>query len=175
MADMAELVAIGKIVKPFGVKGEVRVLSLSDVPGRFQSLRTVTLVAPSGKSVVTTVNRVREDRRGYVLEVEALSTPEEAAAFRGGFIKIPQNQVPALPADQYYEFDLIGMTVVDESGRELGTLEDILATEGNSVFVVRRNEREILIPGTREAVASVNVEERTMTVRSTAGFFDDAL
>ena len=172
-AGTAELITIGKIVKPFGVKGEVRVLSLSDVPGRFHTLTRVTLVAPSERALTTSVTHVRDDRGGYVVGVEALATPEEAAAFRGGWIKIPEDEVPPLPAGHYYEFQLIGMTVLNKSGRTIGTLEEILETGSNSVFVVREKDREVLIPGTRDVIESVNVDERIMTIRSIAGLLDD--
>ncbi|MGH7231504.1 MAG: ribosome maturation factor RimM [Nitrospiraceae bacterium] len=173
IAGAAELVTVGKIVKPFGVRGDVRVLPLSDVPGRFQTLGQVTLVALSGHTLVTMVTRVREDRGGYVIGVEALTTPEEAAAFRGGWIKIPEDRVPPLPAGQYYEFQLIGMAVSDETGRTLGTLDEILHTGSNPVFVVRGNGREVLVPGTREVIASVNMDERTMTIRLLDGLVND--
>lgn len=173
MADTVELVAIGRIVKTFGVKGEVRVQSLSDVPGRFRGLREVTLEAPSGRALVTTVNRVREDRASYILGFEAFSSPEEAAEFRGGLIKIPLEQVPRLPEGQFYEFQLIGMTVVDESGRRLGTVGEILETGSNPVFVVRHEGREVLIPGTRHIVASVDVDGRMLTIRRVEGLLDE--
>lgn len=173
MADTAEMITIGMIVKPFGIRGEVRVRSLSDVPGRFVGLKAVTLVAPSGRAVVTAVNRMREDRGSYVLGFDAFSSPEAAAAFRGGLIKIPRSETPPLPAGQYYEFELVGMTVVDEAGRALGTLEEVLETGNNHVFVIRREGRELLIPSTRQVVASVDVPSRTMTVRLIKGMLDD--
>lgn len=170
--EQAELIAVGRIVKPFGIKGAVRVQSLSSVPGRFQGLTKVTLVAPSGRSVTTTVTQVREDRDSYVVAFEALTNPDEAAAFRGGLIKIPREQAPPLPEGQYYEFDLIGMTVADETGRRLGTLEEILETSSNHVFVVRGEGREVLIPATRGVVVSVDVAARAMTVRLVEGLLD---
>jgi 16S rRNA processing protein RimM len=170
--DPPELIAVGQIVKPFGVRGEVRVRSLSDVPGRFQGLKQVTLVAPSGRSITTVVNRVREDRGFYVLGLDALSTPEEAAVFRGGFVKILKEQTPPLPEGQYYEFDLVGMTVTDEAGRLLGILEDVLETANSPVFVVRREGRELLIPGTKEVVASVDLQAKAMTVRGIGELLD---
>lgn len=173
MADTTELIAIGQIVKPFGLKGEVRVRSLSDVPGRFESLKQVTLVTSTGRTVETVVNRMREEQGGYIVGFEAFSTPEEAAAFRGSLIKIPRDLTPPLPPGQYYEFDLLGMTVTDEAGLVLGTLEDILDTGGNHVFVVRQDGRERLIPATRDVVASVDVERRTMTVRRLERWLDE--
>jgi 16S rRNA processing protein RimM len=108
---------------------------------------------------------VREERGGYVVGFDALGTPEQAAAFRDGFIKIPRVQSPPLPEGQFYERDLVGMTVVDEAGAVLGELEEVLDTGANHVFVVRRDGRETLIPAIRAVVASVDVTGRTMTVR----------
>lgn len=161
----ADLVAVGKIVKPFGLRGDVRVLSLSDVPGRIQGLKQVMLVAPSGRTVSASVTRLREERGGFVVGFDVFSTPEEAAVFRGGLIQIARDEVPTLPEGQYYECDLIGVTVRDEAGQFVGTLEEIVATGGHPVFAVRRDGREVLIPATRSVVASVDLAGRTMTVR----------
>lgn len=163
MAD--ELVTIGMIEKPFGVRGEVRVRSLSDVPGRFEGLTAVTLEAPSGKTVAATVRSVRAMHGAYVLGLDACSTPEGAAMFRGWTVKIRQGSAPPLPKGQYYEYELIGLSVRDESGHELGTLAEILETPGNHVFVVRGKSGETLIPATKGAVASVDLPHKTMTVR----------
>ena len=162
---MPDLVAIGQIVKSFGVKGDVRVKSLSDVPGRFEGLHAVTIETPSGKTIETVVSHVRKDLDSYVIGLEALSTPEEAALFRGSLLKIPEDQVPALPDGQYYEFQLIGMTVNDEQGQPLGTLEDIMETGSHPVFVVRGSSREWLVPGRHAVIVSMDVSQRTMMVR----------
>jgi 16S rRNA processing protein RimM len=160
-----ELVTIGMIEKPFGVRGEVRVRSLSDVPGRFEGLTTVTLEAPSGKTVTATVRSVRAAHSAYVLGLDACSTPEEAAVFRGWSVRIPQGSAPPLPQGQYYEYELIGLSVRDEAGHALGTLEEILETPGNHVFVVRGKDGEVLIPATKGAVVAVDLSRGTMTVR----------
>ncbi|HKN87546.1 MAG TPA: ribosome maturation factor RimM [Nitrospiraceae bacterium] len=162
---MSDLVAIGRIVKSFGVKGDVRVKSLSDVPGRFEGLREVTIETPSGKTIETVVSHVRKHLDSYVIGLEALSSPEEAASYRGSLLKIPEDQVPALPDGQYYEFQLIGMTVNDEQGQPLGTLEDIMETGSHPVFVVRGSGREWLVPGRQAVMVSMDIAQRTMVVR----------
>ena len=173
MAEAIDMVAIGQIVKPFGVRGEVRVRSLSDVPGRFEGLREVTLVSPAGQELATVVQGVRGDGASYVVRFAAFATPEDAAVFRGGLIKIPKGQSPALPSGQYYECDLVGLRVITEGGRVLGTLEEVLETGGNHVFAVRGDGREVLIPALRSIVAGVDVAGRTMTVRAVEGLFHE--
>ena len=165
MAAQTEFVTIGMIEKPFGVRGEVRVRSLSDVPGRFEGLTTVTLEAPSGTTRETAVRSVRAMHGSYVLGIEACSTPEAAAMFRGWAVKIPQGSAPPLPQGQYYEYELIGLSVRNEAGHELGTLMEILKTPGNHVFVVRGEDGEVLIPATKDAVAAVDLSRKTMTIR----------
>ena len=75
------LVTIGRILKPFGIRGEVKVESLSDVPGRFERLETIFLTLPHDGAIPeeTNVTLVREISSGYLLKCSAFSTPEEAA------------------------------------------------------------------------------------------------
>ena len=169
MVEQADLVTIGKIERPFGVRGEVKVRSLSDVPNRLQQVREVTLVSPSGIVMTTNVTHARPGGRSYIMGFEAFSTPEEAAQFRGGMLQIPRSSSPQLGENEYYEYELIGMTVRDESGAVLGILEEIWQLPGNPVFVVRHAGRELLIPATKKAVASVDRVERCMAVRAGEG------
>lgn len=167
MAEPVELVAIGVIEKPFGVRGEMRVRSLSDVPGRFEGLTRVTLEAPSGAMKEATIRSVRGMRGSYLVAMDLCATPEEAAMFRGWTVKIPQGSAPPLPQGQYYQYELIGLSVQDEAGRRMGTLVEILETPGNHVLVVRGDQGEILIPATKDVVAGVDMPGKAMTVRWT--------
>ncbi len=167
MTEPVELVAVGMIEKPFGVRGELRVRSLSDVPGRFEGLTRVTLEAPSGAVRQAMVRSVRAMHGSYVLGLDVCSTPEDAAAFRGWTVKIPRGSAPPLPQGQYYEYELISLLVQDETGRPVGTLIEVLETAGHHVFVVRCDRGEVLIPATKDAVVRVDVPGKTMTVRRT--------
>ena len=164
-ATEADLVTVGRVVKPFGVRGEVRVESLSDVPGRMEGLTQVTLVSRDGRQLPTHVTGVRRIRDAYVVGCRALGSPEEAATWRGGFIMIPRDESASLPEGHYFESALIGMTVRLESGEIVGTVEEIWDLPANHVIVVRRAGRETLIPALKSVVRSVDSAGRTMTVR----------
>jgi 16S rRNA processing protein RimM len=169
-----DLVTIGQILKPFGLKGEVRVRSLSDVPGRFERLTEVLLEAPSGEILSTSVHHIRADQNSYVIGFEAFATPEQAASFRGAWIKITRDKTASLPDGQYFEDDLIGMTVKTEDGEPLGTLNEVLDVPSHAVFVVQGDRGEILIPASKELVLSVDVPHRTMTVRLIEGMLENS-
>ena len=162
----APLVTIGRILKPFGVKGEVRVESLTDVPGRFEELTNVTLELPGGQTIETTVNSVRKNSRGYLLGLSAFTTPEEATSFRGSWIQVPVH--PNLPreADVYYQYELIGLEVQDPEGNVLGILEEIMEYPQHHVFVIRNSQGEVLVPASKTTVETIDIANKILRLRS---------
>ena len=156
---------IGKIERHFGVRGEFKVRSLSDVPGRLEHLKQVQVLEPTGQIVERTVTHVRRAGSTYIMGLVGVTTPEEAVALRGGLIQVPRHPAATLAADVYFECDLIGMTVENERGDEVGVLETILEIPDNHVFVVRRGTEEVLIPAAKSFVTSVDLVRRKMMVR----------
>jgi 16S rRNA processing protein RimM len=169
MVGELDTVTVGRIQRPFGVKGEVKVHPLSDVPGRLESLTDVSLVAKNGKTMDTSVTGVRRAGKEFIIRFAGLTTPEEAGLWRGGLIQIPRGTVPELPAGQYYECDLVGLAVETEQGRSIGVLEEIWELPGNHVFVVRQGDKETLIPAAKEWVTRVDLERGLMTVHMIEG------
>ncbi|MBX3331633.1 MAG: 16S rRNA processing protein RimM [Nitrospira sp.] len=172
MMNHLETVTVGRIERPFGVKGEVKVRPLSDVPGRFEGLRTVNLLARNGQTLETSVTHVRRAGAEFILGLTGLTTPEDASLWRGGFIQTIRGSVPELPNGQYYECDLIGLAVFTEKSQSIGVLEEIWDLPGNPVFVVRQGAKEILIPAAKELISNVDLEARKMTVRLIDGLGD---
>ena len=84
---------------------------------------------------------------------------------RGGLIQVPRRPAATLSADVYFECDLLGMTVENERGEEVGMLETILEIPDNHVFVVRKGTEEVLIPAAKRFVTSVDLKRRRMLVR----------
>ena len=169
MVSDLDTVTVGQIERPFGVKGAVKVRSLSDVPGRFEALTSVSLVAKDGKTMDTTVTHVRRAGERFIMGFAGLTTPEEAGLWRGSLIQAPRGTVPVLPAGQYYECDLVGLGVQTEQGQPIGVLEEILELPGSHVFVVRQGAKETLIPAAKKWVTAVDLERRLMTVHMIDG------
>jgi 16S rRNA processing protein RimM len=159
-----DLVTIGKIERPFGVRGEFKVRSLSDVPGRLDHLKQVYVLELMGETVERTVTHVRRAGSTYIMGLEGVTTPEEAGMLRGGLIQVPRAPALELPPHVYLEIDLIGMAVENERGEEVGVLEAILEIPNNHVFVVRSGTEEVLIPAAKSFVTSVDLTGRKMTV-----------
>ena len=169
MAPTADsLVTIGRILKPFGVRGEVKVESLSDVPGRFEGLETMYLTLPHEGATPreSTVTHIRKVPAGYLMKCSAFSTPEEAAHFNGAWIQIPESRELPRDSDTFYHFELIGLRVEDPDGQPMGRVEEILEYPQHPVLVVRNQEAEYLIPANRRTIDKIDLDNQRLHVAS---------
>jgi 16S rRNA processing protein RimM len=172
MTDLPEMVTIGQVDRPFGVHGAVKVRSLTDRPGRFEQLTTVRVMERGGQTVDRTVRHVRRAGPSYIVEFEGVTTPEEAGMLRGALLQVPRERSSRPADDVWYECDLVGMTVHDEAGHELGRLETIWELPAHHVLVVKQDGREVLIPAVKEFVRAVEVAQGRMIVRTIEGLVE---
>jgi 16S rRNA processing protein RimM len=166
------LITIGKAVKPFGVKGEMKIEPMTDFPERFNGLHRVHLVSPAGNDLVCEVTSVRYAGGVPFLHFAGYDSPEKAKALNGWLIKVPEEEAVPLPEGVYYWFELIGMEVVTESGDTLGAIVDIFETGSNDVYVVKHGRKEIYLPATQEVIRQVDKKAKRITVRLLEGLLD---
>jgi len=166
------LITIGKAVKPFGLKGEMKIQILTDFPERFQKLKSVYLVSPAGKELECAVLSVRYAVGIPYLLFKGYDTPELAKQLNGWFLKVSERDAMPLAEGQYYWFELIGMEVVSEDGVKLGAIVDIFETGSNDIYVLKQGKKEIYIPATREIVKQVDRKTRRMVIHLMDGLMD---
>ena len=161
MTDEAEPdLRIGRVLKAHGVKGALRVELLTDFPDRF---------AP-GREMVVGGRRLRvarsEQLQGSVLVTfEGISDRTAAEPLAGAYVTVPLAEARALPADHYYHFQLVGLTVFDtRQARQLGRVAEVLSYAANDVLRVTDGDREVLIPMIRSVVRSIAPAEGMITV-----------
>jgi 16S rRNA processing protein RimM len=160
-----ELVAIGRIVKPQGRRGEVIAEPLSDRPERFPSLKRAYLPGPGGGSHEVTVTSCWPHKGRFVLKLDGVDSIDSAEALRGAELRIGEEELPLLPAGSYYHHQLKGLRVREADGRSLGAIEDIWDTgAGAPVLVVRGRTGENLVPLAEGFVTDVDLEGRVVTV-----------
>lgn len=168
-----DFVHVGRVRSAHGLRGEVLVESLSDLPGRLESLERFRLELRSGQVREYRVRGRRPHKGGQLVLLEGVEDRDAAELIRGSLVTIPSGELPDLPDDTFFVFDLIGAEVATESGELLGKLKEIWAVGGNDVLVVRGGERgEILLPSSREVVRSVDVKERRIKVHLIPGLLD---
>lgn len=89
-AFLPDMVTIGKVERPFGVHGAVKVRSLSDRPGRFEQLHEVRMAGERGQTIDRRVRSVRKAGPVYIVEFEGITTPEEARGIQGAMLQVPR-------------------------------------------------------------------------------------
>ncbi|HEY2943414.1 MAG TPA: ribosome maturation factor RimM [Vicinamibacteria bacterium] len=143
----ADMVTIGRIVRPQGRKGEVVVEPLSDRPDRFPSLRQAFVAGESGAARPVQVRDAWPHKGRFVLKLEGVDSIDDAERYRGLDLRIPEEDLSTLPEGSYYHHQLRGLRVEDAGGREVGRIADVMKTGGEAdVLVVRGASGETLIP-----------------------------
>ena len=154
----ADLVAIGRMVKPQGRRGEIVVESFSDRPERFPSLRTAYVPGPDGQARPVTVTCCWPHKKRFVLKLLGVDSIDEAARYRGLELRIGEEELAPLPSRSYYHNQLRGLHVEDPQGAPLGDVADLLTTGEVPVLVVRGPGGELLIPLADAFVRTVDLE-----------------
>jgi 16S rRNA processing protein RimM len=158
LTPFSELVAIGRVVKPQGRKGEVLTQSLSDRPERFPNLKRAFVLGPQGAAREITVTSCWPHKGRFVLKIEGVDSIDAAEGYRGAEIRVGAEELPPLPEGTYYHHELLGLTVEDPKGRILGKVADLLETGGEAkVLVVRGAEGEHLFPLAAPFVKTVDL------------------
>jgi 16S rRNA processing protein RimM len=166
------LITIGKAVKPFGLKGEMKIEPMTDFPERFKDLRRVSLVSPTGKELAAEVKSVRYAGGKPYLLFSGFDSPEKAKTLNGWFVKVPREEAMPLPEGRYYQFELIGMEIFSEAGDKLGVLTDIFETGSNDVYVMKRGREEVYIPATREVIKKIDTAAKRMVIHLLSGLME---
>ena len=158
-----DLVVVGICSGPTGIHGEIRVRSFTDNPRRFIVGNTVII-----KETPRQIEKARTYRRQLIVKFTGVDNPDQAQQLNNENICIKEDSVEDLPEDQYYHFQLLGINVITNKGRQLGTLTEILTTGSNDVYVIMGKE-EVLVPAISDVVVSVDVVSREMIVDLPAG------
>lgn len=154
-------IVIGKIVAPFGLRGEVKMLTLTDFPERFSVGREVLVRQADGELRPFRISESRPYKDGMIMAFEGISSKFAAEELRGMQIVISEDEVGTLSEGSYYLFQLLGLAVITEDGRELGVIEDVLQSGANDVYVT---DAGILIPGIRDVVKKIDLEGKQMVI-----------
>ena len=147
-----DFVAIGKIMKPRGIRGEAFLLPLTDFPERFDDLDAVRVESPDGAFSSLEVAYVRAYGPRTAIKFQGIDTPEDVGRLRGHFVLVTHDAVHPLPEDAFYVFQIEGLPVETASGQMVGQVVEVLSYPANDVYVVDRNGEDVLIPAVREFV-----------------------
>ena len=158
---------VGRVLAPWGIKGDLKIEILTDFPERFTPKQKVYI-----DGCAMTIERSQRHKRNIILKLAAVDSIEAVEKLRGRYLEIPHTQAYPLAEGQYYRFQIIGLEVWTTRGELLGVITDIQPTGSSDVYVVRGQDGEFLIPATEDVVKSVDLEKGRMIIEVIEGLLE---
>ena len=163
--------SIGYVLKPQGVKGEIKVEPTSGNPERFKKLKTIKINNTQQKAY--SIEHMRLSDRFVYLKLKDVNSRDAAEELRGKELVVEKNELMQLNPGEYFIHDLLGCEVETEEGRHLGKLADILQNSSNDIYIVRDGEgHEVLLPATSDVIKQVDLEGKKIIVHLIDGLID---
>jgi 16S rRNA processing protein RimM len=159
------LVPIGRVVRTHGIRGAIKIHPYGETLGELaagEKLFCATEEGVAGREL--TLVSLRAQQRVWIGEFVELKDIDQARELAGKDLHVPLERLPALPEGEYYQFQLIGLSVVTKEGEKLGTLRSIFETGGNDVYVVDLGDRELLVPAIEDVICEIDLENGRIIV-----------
>ncbi len=164
------LFPIGRVVKPHGVRGKVKVEYFGEDLDRCSFYHEIFIKdEPEAYEVLEAVPQPPR----LILRLKGIERFEEAKALTGKEILVQRRSLLKLGKGEYYWVDLLGMKVETEEGKRIGKIKEIFPTGANDVYVVEGKRGEILLPATEEVIRSIDPKRGVMTVARMKGLWED--
>ncbi|WP_243641216.1 ribosome maturation factor RimM [Xylanivirga thermophila] len=160
---MVEYLCVGFVVKPQGIKGEAKVLPLTDDITRFNDLNKVYLYVENGYHELS-IERARYTKDFVYLKFAGYNNRDQVERLRNEELWIPREMSVKLPDNVYFIADIIDCSVYTLSGIHLGVISDVLQTGSNDVYVIEGKYGQILIPALKKVVKQVLLQEKKIRV-----------
>lgn len=155
--------AVGQLRRPHGLNGEMVMTILTDFPRRLHKGKVVYV---GEKHEQMTIAATRLHTKDLLITMDGCDSADLAARLRNKVIYVKADSLPELPEGEYYHHQLIGMKVVDESGQNIGVLNEILETGANDVYIVQTPDGdEILLPALEDVILEVDPTAGRMRVK----------
>jgi 16S rRNA processing protein RimM len=165
-------IAIARIARTRGNRGEVLADLYTDFPDRFDALEEVWLEHGDGQRQRITLEDTWKHRGRRVLKFAGVDSISSAERYVGCWVVIPAEQAVQLPQGTYFDHDLIGCSVQDIHGNRLGRVTDVLHIAGNNQLVVKGLNKDHLIPAVESICIGISIQEKRILVDPPEGLMD---
>jgi len=159
-----DLLLIGKITKPHGIRGKLKVYSYAESPEIFNDAQILYLKLESSSLRPLHVESAGFHGDMVILGLKEIDSRDKAEEIARGELYIEKKYLEPLEKGEYYRYELIGLEVETVDGLIVGAVEDVFPTGSNDVLVVKKGKVENLIPVTREVVKAVDLENKKMLI-----------
>lgn len=158
MTELAGLVHVGKVAKPHGIRGEVKIYCLSGQPDNFRAYPQLVLVEEGGQQRQWAVKKCRSQGNFAVVVLDGVTDRNGAEELIGFEVWVAEEYLGPLADDEFYWHDVMGAEIIDQEGHSLGHLTSLMATGGDELMVVQQDGEEVLIPSRPEFIVEIGPE-----------------
>jgi len=171
---MQKYLRVGKIANTHGVKGELKIIPLTDDPERYNDLKYVYLDRKDDLEKID-IEQVKFLKSFVIVKFKGVDDMDCAESLKDLYLLVDRENAVKLPEGSYFISDLVGCSVYDENGECLGELTDVLETGSNDVYSVKDKQggREILIPALKNVVKRIDLNSRKIEVLLPEGLMDE--
>jgi 16S rRNA processing protein RimM len=162
---MLEYLRTALIVKPQGIKGEIKLQPLTNDITRFKGMKSAFIEGRNGGYEPSVIASVRVHEGAVYVKLAGVDDRNAAELLRGRYICVDRAHAVKLPEYTYFVDELIGLEVYDTSGKKLGTLTDVIQTGNVDVYDIR-GEQRIMVPALKRAIESVDMDQARMVLRA---------
>ena len=167
-----DLVAIAKVAKSRGLRGEVVAELLTDFPERFDGLVDVIGVLPNGDRAGLKIERYFFQKGRIVLKFAGYDTIEQGDGLRGVEISVPESEAVELDTDEFFDWQLEGCRVETIEGETIGTVRELLRTGGTEVLIVAGSEKDFMVPFAESICVEVDVVGKVIRIDPPEGLLE---
>lgn len=165
-----ELFLTGIILKPKGLKGELKVQPVTDFPERFLTRRHYHVGKSPEEAVIRKVRSAKLHQGFAWLVFEGIGSREEAEAAVGQRLYVSEEELESLPDDRAWLHELVGLEVFDERDGRVGVISDVLQMPASDVYEVDTGERKVLVPAVDDFIKEVDLDKRIVMLRRFSEF-----
>tara|TARA_B110000014_G_C19913525_1_gene472708 strand:- start:224 stop:742 length:519 start_codon:yes stop_codon:yes gene_type:complete len=165
-------IPLGQILKPHGIKGELKILFYNEESNSLKNNQIVFLESKEGVCSEYKIERILYSFRKNRIKFFDINTIDEANQLRGYTLNVLRSDLPKLSKNEYYLDDLIGYTMMDSNSKVYGKVNSILSLPANDVLSIMHGEKEYLIPLIQDVVIDVDQEKEIITIDPLEGLFN---
>ena len=164
-----EFIAYGKVTKPHGLSGEVKVLPFSGEKSSFNNFSNLYISKEINNPPKFIISRSRNQKNHIIVKLQGIDSIDDAETLKGLTVFVDKEELPEKGEDEYYWFELLGMDVFNKEGELIGKVKEILDNTAQPVLVITNNDNEYLVPLVDKFVESIDLKKSKIIINPVEG------
>ncbi len=171
MNSLNKKIPLGEILKPHGIKGELKILLYNEESKSLQKNQKVFLESPQKNIIEYKIERIFYSFRKNRIKFFDINTIDEADDLRGCIVNVDRDDLPKINDSEYYLIDLVGYSLIDNSNTNYGKVVEVLTLPANNVLNVSKDDKKYLIPLIDDVVLEIDQNQEVIIIDPIEGLF----